>query len=487
MESVGEALKKIANDTVIGRAKLESIPAMARATSRSGSDQTGPGAPDCPYCQGVGYIREDVPIEHPSFGKLFVCSCRYDEIEAAKAKRQIDLSNLGPLANRTFDNFDVNGHASNPEQRKSLARAFSDSFEFAQSPKGWLLLMGGYGCGKTHLAAAIANACISRHQTVMFVNAPDLLDHLRAAFRPGADTPYDELFEKIRNAPLLIIDDLGAESPTQWAQEKLYQIFNHRYNANLPTVVTSNVEMDRFDPRIRSRLSDRNMVNRVVINSPDFRRDEWDRTSISSLPQHRNKTFSTFDMRKSNVGPQHLRSLEEALTASKEFAQLPKGWLILVGAPGCGKTHLAAAIANYRDMLGHPTIFVTFADLLDHLRYTFSPDSYVRYDQRFNELKQAPLLVLDDLQVESATPWAREKLVQLIDSRYVNELPTVITTNHYRDEIDDWLQSRLLDDRMCRVCVITAPKHTDSYKSPRGYKRSGSVPRGSPTKARNAR
>jgi DNA replication protein DnaC len=149
--------------------------------------------------------------------------------------------------------------------------------------------------------------------------------------------------------------------------------------------------------------------------------------------------------------------LKDAFEKAKRFADEPDGWLILTGPHGSGKTHLAAAIANHRVRIGQSALFITFADLLDHLRATFSPDSLVRYDKRFNEVKTAPLLVLDDLSVESATPWAREKLIQLIDYRYVAALPTVITTATLKEDLDDRLQTRLLDPRLSVVCSITAP------------------------------
>jgi len=88
-------------------------------------------------------------------------------------------------------------------------------------------------------------------------------------------------------------------------------------------------------------------------------------------------------------------------------------------------SHLAAAIANHRVARGHPALFVVVPDLLDHLRATFNPQSTVTFDQRFEEVRRAPLIVLDDLGTESATPWAREKLYQIFDYRYNARLPTV--------------------------------------------------------------
>jgi DNA replication protein DnaC len=90
----------------------------------------------------------------------------------------------------------------------------------------------------------------------MFIVTPDLLDHLRAAFSPQAATPYDRRFDEIKNTPLLVLDDLGTESATPWAREKLFQLLNYRYNAHLPTVITSSADPSRIEPWLRSRMFD---------------------------------------------------------------------------------------------------------------------------------------------------------------------------------------------------------------------------------------
>jgi DNA replication protein DnaC len=89
---------------------------------------------------------------------------------------------------------------------------------------------------------------------VLFVIVPDLLDHLRRCFDPDSPISYDAEFTTVREAPVLILDDLGKESTTPWAREKLYQLVNHRCNEQLPTVFTSNVRLERLDGRIASRL-----------------------------------------------------------------------------------------------------------------------------------------------------------------------------------------------------------------------------------------
>ena len=89
------------------------------------------------------------------------------------------------------------------------------------------------------------------------------------------------------------------------------------------------------------------------------------------------------------------KSLEKAFRAAQNYAENPKGWLVLQGTYGCGKTHLAAAIGNYRDATGEQIIFQVVPDLLDHPRATFNPSSNISYDSLFEQIRTAPLLVLD--------------------------------------------------------------------------------------------
>ena len=77
------------------------------------------------------------------------------------------------------------------------------------------------------------------------MTTPDLLDYLRATYAPDSNVTYDRGFDAIRNAEVLILDDYGAHSSTAWAEEKLFQLLNHRFNARLPTVITTNQPLDR--------------------------------------------------------------------------------------------------------------------------------------------------------------------------------------------------------------------------------------------------
>jgi DNA replication protein DnaC len=418
-------------------------------------------------------LRADVPVGHPDFGRLEVCVCRRANLTDTVRERLFALSHLDELKDLTFETFEPRGRKGLGEmQSVSLEMAYNQTHHYAQNLNGWILLQGGYGSGKTHLAAAIANFAVSMGVPTLFLTVPDLLDSLRFAY--GAeDTSFEERFDQIRNAKLLILDDFGTQNATGWAQEKLFQIVNYRYINKLSTVITTNLSLDEIEPRIRSRLADPELVTTVRVSAPDYRQPMQDTShpELSSLDLLTSKTFGTFDDRShENLRTDEVKSLQKALKAAHIFAEKPKGWLVFEGTYGSGKTHLAAAIANYRAGLGDPPLFVMVPDLLDHLRAAFSPNAGTSYDRRFDEVRTAALLVLDDLGSQSATPWAKEKLHQLLNYRYNAELPTVITVakeSIEQHQVDERIITRMLDQRICDYVMINAPAFQGKAKKGR--------------------
>ena len=237
--------------------------APPRPSSAAGQAAVLDADDTCPSCRGAGWLRVDVPFGHPFFGRPVQCECLMAQVDERKLVDLMRISALEPFREKTFENFD--------RHVTGVDRAFEEARKYARDPKGWLVLIGPYGSGKTHLAAAIANEVVRSRHPVLFTIVPDLLDHLRSAFAPTSTIQYDELFEGVRKAGLLVLDDLGTESATPWAREKLYQIFNHRYNERAPTVVTTNRSMGDIDDRIRSRLSDQAFCKSVEIGATDYR------------------------------------------------------------------------------------------------------------------------------------------------------------------------------------------------------------------------
>ncbi len=421
------------------------------------------GDPNCPFCHGLGFVKLDVPFSDPRFGKLQICTCRALDADLSGKNELLSKSNLGALQAYVFDTFHPRGRVGMGEmQANSLEQAFNSAHNFAQTLKGWIFISGRYGCGKTHLAAAIANEALKNGTPTLFLTVPDLLDWLRASYSSSTDS-FEDRFDEIRNYPLLVLDDFGTQNATPWAQEKLFQIINHRYINQLSTVVTSNLDMNGFEGRIRSRLMDPEIVTKVEINAPDYRNptDEVGHLELSSLALHGKLRFDNFELRRDEgLTREELAGIMEAKHIAEAFAAHPEGWLVFAGPYGTGKTHLAAAIGNYQAALGNPPLMVSVPDLLDHLRASFNPNSQVSLDQRFEEIKNARILILDDLGTQSATPWAREKLYQLFNYRYVAELPTVITSSLTPDELDPRIYSRLVDTRLTRIVNLATPAYT---------------------------
>jgi DNA replication protein DnaC len=264
MEHIGEILKRqTQTDTSIKNMEI-----------LSNAEEAGAGSV-CPLCKGAGFVHPLLPSGKPDYSRVIPCRCTRQTRDKEQKSRLQRYSGLEArlLQSMTFDNFDWKRVNLPQKQRDSLKYAFDAALDFAKSPEKWLVLQGVNGCGKTHLAAAIANYRLKAGEAVKFVVVPDLLDHLRSTFSPESPVTYDQLFEEVKNAPLLILDDLGKQSTTPWAQEKLYQIINHRYNYQLPTVFTTNFKTDELDPPISSRLVDTQISNFLTIMAPHFRTD----------------------------------------------------------------------------------------------------------------------------------------------------------------------------------------------------------------------
>ena len=224
----------------------------------------------CPRCKGAGYLRSNVPFGHPNFGKPLACECKEAEKKEKRRQQLLELSDLSAFRSKSLTNFSTHF----PGMHPTIQEAFEVAQDYAQDPYGWLLLVGPNGCGKTHLAAAIANKCLDGGSVVLFAVVPDLLAHLRSTFAPTAPEGYDQLFAKMREAELLVLDDLGSHQSSPWANEKLFQLLNYRYNSQYPTVITANKGgLGSVDDRILSRLSDVGLVNTIAMDgAQDYRR-----------------------------------------------------------------------------------------------------------------------------------------------------------------------------------------------------------------------
>lgn len=202
----------------------------------------------CPKCDWTGFYVLDVPREHPQFGQAVPCACEQLRRRRVAWERAQRYSDMTPELRdgMTFDTWD----------QRRYPGAFRCMRDFAQHPhRGWVVLIGETGAGKTHLMVAAAQALLAQDIPALYINAPDLLAHLRDNF----DTPGRRglRLEYLRDVPVLLLDDYGAESQTKWSDEQFYRMLSYRYQQRLPTVISSNDLLDTWELRLASRAQDR--------------------------------------------------------------------------------------------------------------------------------------------------------------------------------------------------------------------------------------
>lgn len=221
--------------------------------------------PDCDMCNDTGVVSARASGAH-NIWQSATCPCQTERVQGENLRRAVVYSELPEtLRLATFETFRPRQitkwwtmkHAAEMQDVVNAAMLFA----VGETTSPWLALLGSLGWGKTHLACAIVNYRIDHPDLppAKWVEAPDLLQRLRKTFNKTAETEgvsYDQLFDSYRDAPMLVLDDLGAHRDTDWAQEQFYLLLNFRYVRRLPTVITSNVPAAQIDPRVRDRLRD---------------------------------------------------------------------------------------------------------------------------------------------------------------------------------------------------------------------------------------
>ena len=231
---------------------------------------------ECPYtvetCEQCRYNAE--PFSSARYSNTFLrcipaCAKYKVRMEQRRIAKLIGESGMGArFQMRTFATFREDAAT---ETAKRLAQTFCADIKTNPRATG-LMLIGPYGCGKTHLAAAILHQSAEDGIPAMFVVTPDLLAQIRSSYRTG-DGRADEIVDAAKNTPLLVLDDLGAEKASPWVQEQLYMLINHRYEHMLPTVITTNNDGAELEAELGRRTLSRlaEMTVPIKIKAGDYR------------------------------------------------------------------------------------------------------------------------------------------------------------------------------------------------------------------------
>ena len=189
---------------------------------------------DCPTCGfplgSPGAVRLDVPVNDPRFGRPVPCPDCHDATVSQRLSKCSQLT--GWLRQARLAGYRV--HDAN-------RLGYQEASTFVNEPLRWLTFWGPFGTGKTHLCAAIVNACVDKRKAAVYYTLPDLLNVLRGTFK---DNAFSDTFGRLVGVPVLVIDEVDKVNWTTWADEAVYELVDARYRAlnEKGTVFAMNVE-----------------------------------------------------------------------------------------------------------------------------------------------------------------------------------------------------------------------------------------------------
>ncbi|MGA3224737.1 MAG: AFG1/ZapE family ATPase [Acidobacteriaceae bacterium] len=238
----------------------------------------------CPICEDSG-LRLIVQSDGERYAQP--CECRL-QLQAARLLKRAAIPKR--YEHCTLDTFEPGfGQAD-----QSLAKAFSTArrfvYEYPVTTEGrGLLLTGSVGVGKTHLAVGIIQALIwEKGVRALFCDYRELLKRIQESYNPLVATTELQILAPVFEAEVLILDELGAQKPTDWVWDTVALVLNTRYNDKRTTLITTNYPNapaamarnadkaireetlgDRIGERMRSRLAE--MCVEVEMRGNDLR------------------------------------------------------------------------------------------------------------------------------------------------------------------------------------------------------------------------
>lgn len=208
------------------------------------------------------FVLADVDVGHPDFGKAIPCPKCGPAVRQAALRR---MSRLSPEM-QELGWHDIASTPNNADIIKALRRLVA-------APSWFLTLLGPNGRGKTHMLTVMLNEAIRAGHSGLYLTTADFLDDLRDTFHPKADNAYSRVFDTAMRVQVLVLDEFDRYNPTPWAEEKIFQLVEHRWRngRELLTAFASNAEVSEIHPYIRSRMQDHTSCL-FTLQGPDMRR-----------------------------------------------------------------------------------------------------------------------------------------------------------------------------------------------------------------------
>lgn len=213
----------------------------------------------CPNCGGAGWTI----VERANISGAEPCGCRAE----GYASRLEERAQIPPLyRNSSFDNFEAPPVEFDPgatELRRVMSAVRKYADEFPLGPRPGLLLVGQTGTGKTHLAVAALRRIVAKGFECLYCNYQTLLNSIKAGYDPVSNSSDREAYRTALDAPVLLLDDLGAQSKvTEWVEDTINSIITYRCDNRKPLIATTNLP----DPDAGSV-----MTQRSALGAPEYK------------------------------------------------------------------------------------------------------------------------------------------------------------------------------------------------------------------------
>lgn len=202
-----------------------------------------------------------------------ICKCREEELRLEEERlKQIELdSRLRRLKENSlmderfreciFDNWILD---ESNKKMYQIGQRYCKNWQEVKKENIGLLLHGVPGTGKTFLSFCIANYLIERYVPVIAISSIGILSRIKETYSSYGREGEAEIIRAIKNADLLVLDDLGAENNTEWAKEKLYEIIDFRYRNEKPIIITTNLLLDSLKSKLTSSDGISRTYDRII-------------------------------------------------------------------------------------------------------------------------------------------------------------------------------------------------------------------------------
>lgn len=173
------------------------------------------------------------------------CKYKNKSIEENKINKSFTLGISNEIKNASMSEIDIND-----KKRVELIKWLKKFYdEYPNSKKG-LYLHGSFGSGKTYLVAALLNELAKKNYKTVIMYYPEMLSRLKSTF-DNTEESYNEVFDKIKTCDILLIDDIGAETVTNWSRDEILgTILQYRMEHELSTFLTSNLTIDELETHL---------------------------------------------------------------------------------------------------------------------------------------------------------------------------------------------------------------------------------------------